>query len=290
MGGDSEWEGRNECHGWLRKDLETHFENIQPYPSWKSLHALQTLRLLDLSPQPWTSLWYKPLQTLVWMSGVLKPESPPLEGIDTGGSVGGQGVGGQGVGGRVWEDGVWEDGVWEDGVWEDGVWEDGVWEDGVWEDGVWEDGVWEDGVWEDGVWEDGVWEDGVWEDGVWDDGQVLMASYMVWYCERGCKNDRWGADIGWAGILDICLTPLGRLPAPPACHPFKIFNTKLYYIQKKKVHPVPTITSTLWAWDQWAGIPPRGPPSQKVGPPGCPFSLVLPSIQNLPFFSFLTLK
>ncbi|KAF9503634.1 hypothetical protein BS47DRAFT_1402219 [Hydnum rufescens UP504] len=35
-----------------RKDLETHFENIQPYPSRKSLHALQTLRLLDLSPQP----------------------------------------------------------------------------------------------------------------------------------------------------------------------------------------------------------------------------------------------
>src|ERR1700676_4650855 len=80
MGGDSEWEGRNECHGWSRKDLETHFENIQPYPSRKSLHALQTLRLLDLFPQPWTSLWYEPLRTLVWTSGISKPESLPLEG------------------------------------------------------------------------------------------------------------------------------------------------------------------------------------------------------------------
>jgi hypothetical protein len=81
MGDDSEWEGRNECCGWSRKDLETHFENIQHYHSQKSLHAQQTLRLMDLSPQPWTSLWDELLQTLVWTSGVLKLENSPLEGL-----------------------------------------------------------------------------------------------------------------------------------------------------------------------------------------------------------------
>jgi hypothetical protein len=81
MGDDSEWEGRNECHGWLRKDLETHFKNIQHYHSQKSLHAWQTLRLLDLCPHPWTSLWDELLQTLVWTSGILKLENLHLDGL-----------------------------------------------------------------------------------------------------------------------------------------------------------------------------------------------------------------
>src|ERR1700676_2384237 len=92
------------------------------------------------------------------------------------------------------------------------------------------------------------------------------------------------------GIPDICLKPLGSLLPPLLTIHSNIFNTKLYYIQKIYMHPAPTITGALQAWDLQAGIPPGVPPSRKAGPPGCPFSLVATVHSKPAFFNFLILK
>ena len=85
---------------------------------------------------------------------------------------------------------------------------------------------------------------------------------------------------GLLGLPDISPGGARQAPAPLLIAHSDIFNTKAYYIQKKKMHPALGRTGGARSGHQWAGIHTGTPLSKKAGVPGCPIRLPSLSIEN----------